>query len=65
MSMKLTRAERDAFLAGVHIAIIAIPEEGKGPLTVPVWYRYEPDVSTSPACRLRYGSVISCGRNVG
>lgn len=41
MSMKFTTAEREAFLAGVHVAIIAIPEEGKGPLTVPVWYWYE------------------------
>ncbi len=34
--------ERDAFLAKPWIAIVSIPEEGRGPLTVPVWYTYEP-----------------------
>jgi len=38
----MTRSERDAFLAGTHVAIVSIAEEGRGPLTVPVWYSYEP-----------------------
>jgi nitroimidazol reductase NimA-like FMN-containing flavoprotein (pyridoxamine 5'-phosphate oxidase superfamily) len=38
----MTRKEREAFLADVHVGIIAIPEEGRGPLTVPVWYSYDP-----------------------
>jgi nitroimidazol reductase NimA-like FMN-containing flavoprotein (pyridoxamine 5'-phosphate oxidase superfamily) len=42
MSLAMTRKEREAFLAGVHVGIIAIPEEGRGPLTVPVWYAYDP-----------------------
>ena len=42
MSLAMTRQEREAFLADVHVAIIAIPEPGRGPLTVPVWYLYEP-----------------------
>ena len=42
MSITMTREEREAFLAGVHVGIISIAEEGRGPLTVPVWYAYEP-----------------------
>jgi nitroimidazol reductase NimA-like FMN-containing flavoprotein (pyridoxamine 5'-phosphate oxidase superfamily) len=42
MSLAMTRKEREAFLADVHVGIIAIPEEGRGPLTVPVWYSYDP-----------------------
>ncbi len=42
MSVKMTREERESFLAGVHIAIIAIADGDRGPLTVPVWYDYEP-----------------------
>src|SRR5262245_63352917 len=38
----MTKQEREAFLADLHIAIISIPEEGRGPLTVPIWYLYEP-----------------------
>ncbi|MFE3516023.1 pyridoxamine 5'-phosphate oxidase family protein [Streptomyces sp. NPDC059166] len=41
--MALTRAEREQFLAEPHVAAIAVdaPEEGRAPLTVPIWYQYE------------------------
>lgn len=42
MSVSMTRKEREAFLADVHVGIIAIPDEGRGPLAVPVWYAYDP-----------------------
>jgi hypothetical protein len=42
MSLTMTRKEREAFLAEVHVGIISIAEEGRGPLTVPIWYAYEP-----------------------
>lgn len=42
MNVKKTKEERESFLAGVHIGVISIPEEGRGPLTAPVWYCYEP-----------------------
>lgn len=37
---KIPAAERDAFLAGVHVAILAVDEPGRGPLALPVCYRY-------------------------
>lgn len=42
MSLAMTKEEREAFLADVHIAVISIPEADRGPLTAPVWYAYEP-----------------------
>jgi nitroimidazol reductase NimA-like FMN-containing flavoprotein (pyridoxamine 5'-phosphate oxidase superfamily) len=42
MSLKMTKAEREAFLADLHVGMISIAEEGRGPLTVPIWYSYEP-----------------------
>ncbi len=42
MSLAMTRAEREKFLADLHVGIISIAEEGRGPLTVPIWYDYEP-----------------------
>lgn len=42
MSLIMTKQERETFLADVHVGIISISEEGRGPLTVPVWYAYEP-----------------------
>ena len=38
----MTQAEREEFLVQPLIAVISIPEPGRGPLTVPVWYYYEP-----------------------
>jgi hypothetical protein len=34
--------ERETFLSQPWIAVISIPEPERGPLTVPVWYLYEP-----------------------
>ena len=42
MSLAMTREEREAFLGDVHVGIISIAEPGRGPLTVPIWYAYEP-----------------------
>jgi PPOX class probable F420-dependent enzyme len=38
----MTKSEREAFLAKTHVAVIGVAEPGRGPLTVPVWYHYEP-----------------------
>jgi PPOX class probable F420-dependent enzyme len=42
MSLVMSRAEREAFLAGTHVAVVSIADASRGPLAVPVWYRYEP-----------------------
>jgi len=42
MKTKMLVDERQAFLAETRVGIISIPEEGRGPLTVPVWYNYQP-----------------------
>jgi nitroimidazol reductase NimA-like FMN-containing flavoprotein (pyridoxamine 5'-phosphate oxidase superfamily) len=36
----MTAAERDAFLADVHVGILAVDEPGRGPLAMPIWYLY-------------------------
>lgn len=38
----MSKSEREAFLAEVHVGIVGIAEPGRGPLTVPIWYAYEP-----------------------
>lgn len=41
--MALTREEREQFLAEPHIAALAVDAgAGRAPLTVPIWYQYEP-----------------------
>jgi nitroimidazol reductase NimA-like FMN-containing flavoprotein (pyridoxamine 5'-phosphate oxidase superfamily) len=42
MAVTMTRPEREAFLADVHVGMISIAEDNRGPLTVPIWYVYEP-----------------------
>jgi len=42
MSFAMTRPEREAFLAGLHVGMLCANEEDRGPLAVPVWYWYEP-----------------------
>ena len=38
----MTRAQREAFLADTHVAMLAVDEDGRSPLLVPVWYWYHP-----------------------
>lgn len=42
MSMAMTKAEREAFLADLHVGVISVDEAGRGPLAVPIWYDYQP-----------------------
>ena len=42
MSLKMSREEREAFLADLHVGVVSISRQGKAPLTAPIWYDYEP-----------------------
>ncbi len=42
MSSAMSIKQREEFLADVHVGIVSIPRANKGPLTVPIWYDYEP-----------------------
>ena len=42
MSLKMSREEREAFLADLHVGIVSISRHGKAPLTAPIWYDYKP-----------------------
>lgn len=42
MPLTMTKEGREAFLADVHVGIVSVAEDGHGPLTVPMWYSYEP-----------------------
>ncbi|MBW2419065.1 MAG: pyridoxamine 5'-phosphate oxidase [Deltaproteobacteria bacterium] len=38
----MSQADREAFLADPHVGVIGIERSGRPPLTVPIWYAYEP-----------------------
>ena len=41
-TLAMTVEEREAFLAGLHVGVVGIERPDGPPLTVPVWYSYEP-----------------------
>ena len=56
MSFRMSRAEREQFLSGVHVAVLSVASgDGGGPLAAPVWYTYRPggtvNVSTGHGTR--------------
>ena len=42
MSHRMTHLEREAFLADLHVAVLGICAPNRGPLLMPIWYRYDP-----------------------
>ena len=38
----MSQKEKEAYLADLHVGVLAINEPGLGPLTVPIWYDYSP-----------------------
>jgi PPOX class probable F420-dependent enzyme len=43
MSVNMSPAERESFLAELHVGVLAVAAgDGRGPLAIPIWYRYQP-----------------------
>ena len=62
---RMTEPERQEFLAGLHVGVLAIERADGPPLALPVWYSYEPggdvEVLTS-ASSLKGRLVAAAGR---
>lgn len=37
----MSKDEREEYLSRPHVGVISIARDGRGPLTVPIWYSYE------------------------
>src|SRR5438034_6052440 len=59
----MTTQERESFLADLDVGVISIAEEGRGPLTVPIWYFYEPggEIWFTTARASRKGKLLERG----
>lgn len=44
MDLRMSVAERHAFLADLHVGSIGIEQPGAPPLVVPIWYDFDPEV---------------------
>lgn len=64
-AQSMTEREREEFLAGLHVGVLAVERSDGPPLAVPVWYGYEPggavEVLTS-AGSLKGRLVTAAGR---
>jgi PPOX class probable F420-dependent enzyme len=62
----MSRAEREAFLAEVHVGVLAVAHgPGRGPLVTPVWYSYQPaglvNITTGGNSK-KAGAILAAGR---
>lgn len=39
---KMSEAEREDYLAALHVGVIAVERPDRAPLAVPIWYGYQP-----------------------
>ena len=66
MTVTMSKEERETFLAGVHVAIVAISDENRGPTTAPIWYWYEPggDVWFETEPSSAKGKLLHLGKRI-
>jgi nitroimidazol reductase NimA-like FMN-containing flavoprotein (pyridoxamine 5'-phosphate oxidase superfamily) len=38
----MTKTEREQFLADLHVGVLSVVADGRGPVSVPIWYIYQP-----------------------
>ena len=66
MDCRMTQGQREVFLAGLHVAVLSLNQPSRGPLSVPVWYWYEPGgelwFETEP--NSRKGRLLEIGARV-
>ena len=62
----MTQAEKQAFLADVHVGVLALNDGDRGPLKVPMWYEYEHggELWFLTGSQLRKGRLIQVGTRV-
>jgi nitroimidazol reductase NimA-like FMN-containing flavoprotein (pyridoxamine 5'-phosphate oxidase superfamily) len=64
---RMTRDEKQEFLAALHVGVLALNQAGAGPLTAPVWYDYSPGkqlwfITDSDS---RKGALLEVGTRLG
>jgi PPOX class probable F420-dependent enzyme len=62
----MSKKEREDFLAGVHVGVISIADPGRGPLTAPIWYAYEPggEVAVITGSDSRKGRLLAASPRI-
>ena len=60
---RMTQAEKESFLAALHVGVLSIPRDGAAPLSAPVWYQYSPggELWVMTGTNSRKGKVLKEG----
>ncbi|REJ75142.1 MAG: pyridoxamine 5'-phosphate oxidase [Acidobacteria bacterium] len=63
---RMSRDEKRAFLAGLHVGILGLEDPGSGPLLAPVWYDVAPgdQLWFTTDAGSRKGRLLEVGRRV-
>lgn len=62
---KMSSTERENYLADLHVGVIGVERADRAPLTVPIWYAYEPGgevLVSSLAGSLKARLITAAGR---
>ena len=46
-NLTMSKGEREAFLADLHVGVFSVVGDGETPVTAPIWYSYEPGGTVS------------------
>lgn len=66
MSIAMTQSEKEHFLADLHVGIVSLAQVGRAPLTIPIWYAYEPgkEICFVTGSASRKGKLLTLGTQV-
>jgi len=64
MSYIMTKEEREAFLADLHVGILSVVTPDRGPVSVPIWYIYQPGGELF-FCSVKSGRKVEMIRSAG
>ncbi|BBZ16616.1 hypothetical protein MGAD_09510 [Mycolicibacterium gadium] len=62
---KMTSTERETYLADLHVGVVAVERPDRAPLSVPIWYAFEPGgevLVSSLAGSLKARLITAAGR---
>lgn len=65
MSLAMSKADRERFLADLHVGVVSMNRKDAGPLSAPIWYAYEDGVVWfTTGAESRKGKLMQLGERI-